>query len=352
VEAAILAVVYSTLWGSLFGVLPYPMYLLSLANRVPSHRFQQKVVWNSLLKSTWAKQLRPGAMQLLDKVLNGNSGIETRHFCLPDLDELFTLNAEGLNQRFEQAAPELGTTALQAALDQAGLRPDELDALFVCTCTGYICPGLASHISHRSGLRSDAFLLDFSQANPQARVACIAVEVCSAAFYLDNDPGVLISAALFADGASAGIWGGKKSGSEKKGIKPLFCDNFQTMHLPEKRELLRFVNADGKLRNVLDKTVPALAAETVAQLYSESITSKPHTILIHPGGKKVIEAVEAKLPAVGYNYSREVLRQNGNMSSPSVLFALELALNDGVSEAWLCSFGAGYTCYACRVKEV
>jgi alkylresorcinol/alkylpyrone synthase len=123
------------------------------------------------------------------------------------------------------------------------------------------------------------------------------------------------------------------------------------LHLPEKRELLRFVNAGGKLRNVLDKAVPELAAETVAQLYSATGNPQPTTVLIHPGGKKVIEAVEKKLPAPGYDYSREVLRQNGNMSSPSVLFALELALKDGVSNAWLCSFGAGYTCYACRLQE-
>jgi len=344
------------------------MYLHSLANRVPSHRFSQKEVWDSLQKSTWARELRPGAMELLNKVLNGNSGIDSRHFCCSDLDELFTLDAESLNHRFEETGPALGAEALRDALGKAGLNPSELDALFVCTCTGYICPGLASHISHRVGLRGDAFLLDnvgqgcgaaiptmraahnFAKVHPQAKVACVAVEICSAAFYLDNDPGVLISAALFADGASASIWSGEKNGD--KGVRPLYCGGFQTLHLPEKRELLRFVNAGGKLRNVLDKAVPALAAETVTELYLASGSRPATTVLIHPGGKKVIEAVEQKLPAKGYNYSREVLRQNGNMSSPSVLFALEKALQDGVADAWLCSFGAGYTCYACGIRQV
>jgi predicted naringenin-chalcone synthase len=343
------------------------MYLLSLSNCVPPHRFRQKEVWESLVQSTWATELRPGAMELLNKVLNGNSGIDTRHFCLPDLDELFTLDAESLNQRFEVTAPVLGSQSLTKALDRAGLLPKDLDALFVCTCTGYLCPGLASHISHRVGLRTDAFLLDnvgqgcgaaiptlraaqnFTKAHPQARVACIAVEVCSAAFYLDNDPGVLISAALFADGASASIWSGVANKSAEG--RTFFCDHFQTLHLPEKRELLRFVNSGGKLRNVLDRSVPALAAETVAQLHSEIRNPKSEIILIHPGGKKVLEAVEEKLPSSGYAYSREVLKENGNMSSPSVLFALERALEDDVSDMWLCSFGAGYTCYACRVTR-
>jgi len=346
------------------------MYLLSLANVVPPDRFLQKEVWASLQRSSWASSLRPGSMELLNKILNGNSGIDSRHFALPHLDQLFTLDAQALNERFEQSAPELGAKALAQALDQASLLPQELDALFVCTCTGYLCPGLASHVAARAGLRGDVFLLDnagqgcgaaiptmraaysFTKAYPQARVACIAVEVCSAAFYLDDDPGVLVSAALFGDGASASIW----SGTAAVGGTPYVCDHFQSLHMPEKRELLRFVNAEGKLRNVLDRGVPALAGETVAKLYSERKVSttltKPELVLIHPGGKKVIEAVESLVPALGYDYSREVLKLHGNMSSPSVLFALERALKEEPSDLWLCSFGAGYTCFACRITKL
>jgi predicted naringenin-chalcone synthase len=346
------------------------MYLRALANHVPPDRFQQSEVWAALLQSHWARTLRPGAMELLDKVLNGQSGICTRHFCLPDLAELFTLDAETLNHRFEKHAPALGAQALRSALDQAHLLPQDLDALFVCTCTGYLCPALSSHISHRVGLRSDAFLLDnvgqgcgaaiptlraasqFLQAHPQAQVACLAVELCSAAFYLDNDPGVLISAALFADGASASIWSQTASSTQLyPHLPPLRCDSFQTLHRPEQRELLRFVNAGGKLRNVLDRSVPALAAETVQELYLQAGEPKSSRVLIHPGGKKVIEAVEKKLPSTAYDYSRNVLRDFGNMSSPSVLFALEAALKAGLTEAWLCSFGAGYTCHACSISS-
>src|SRR5690606_9519954 len=115
-------------------------------------------------------------------------------------------------------------TALTRALDQARLKPSDIDALLICTCTGYLCPGLTSYVSEQLGLRPNAILEDFVglgcgaaiptlravshvlAAHPGAIVACIAVETCSAAFYLDDDFGVIISACLFGDGAAATIW--------------------------------------------------------------------------------------------------------------------------------------------------
>src|SRR5213075_2477850 len=97
------------------------------------------------------------------------------------------------------------------------------DALIVSTCTGYLCPGLSSNVTQRLGLRSNVLALDLvgqgcGAALPNLRTAeallesgrcervlSICVEVCSAAFFLDNDPGVLISACLFGDGARAAI---------------------------------------------------------------------------------------------------------------------------------------------------
>src|SRR5690606_794520 len=130
-------------------------------------------------------------------------------------------------QRYEREAPKLAARALQDALDEAEVRAEELDALIVCTCTGYLCPGVSSHVAERCGLGSTVQLLDLSglgcgAALPMLRtaraylhgggariVAWVAVEICSAAFYLDDDPGVLISACLFGDGASASVWSAK-----------------------------------------------------------------------------------------------------------------------------------------------
>ena len=116
-------------------------------------------------------------------------------------------------------APRLAARALDAALTQARLVAGQVDALLICTCTGYLCPGVTSYVAEQLGLRADAFLQDLVglgcgaaipclraadamlAAQPAAVVACVAVEVCSAAFYLDDDPGVLVSACLFGDGA-------------------------------------------------------------------------------------------------------------------------------------------------------
>src|SRR5207249_8808245 len=101
--------------------------------------------------------------------------------------------------------------------------PGELDALVISTCTGYLCPGLTSYVAERLGLRADALLLDLvgqgcGAALPNLRTAdallgsqrcgrvlSVCVEVCSAALYIDDDPGVLVSACLFRDGAAAAV---------------------------------------------------------------------------------------------------------------------------------------------------
>jgi alkylresorcinol/alkylpyrone synthase len=324
------------------------------------------------------RKLRPGSRALLEKILVGDSGIATRHFAVGDLDKIFDLDAEALNRAFEREAPALAERALRAALTEANLAPTELDALIICTCTGYLCPGLSSFVAERTGLRPDIFLQDnvgqgcgaaipslrsashLLAARPTARVACIAVEICSAAFYLDDDPGVLVSLCLFGDGASASIW------SAQPGPTRLRCDGFDTLHLPADRECLRFENRGGKLRNRLGKTVPDCAARAVRALYDRQngAAEKIGLVLAHAGGKKVLEAVGTALEGkFALAESAAVLRQHGNMSSPSVLFALgehlrknpsPPSLTPGESTApdlWLTAFGAGFSAHSCRLTR-
>lgn len=342
------------------------MFLHSLAHAVPSRSFTQREIWNAVSASPVAGQLKPRSLTLLQKILEGDSGIDKRHLAFDDPHDVFLLDAEGLNRRFEATAPGLAVQALQLALERAGLKAAELDGLIVCTCTGYLCPGLSSFVSEQAGLRGDAWLSDlagqgcgaaiptlrqasqFLAANPRARVATVAVEVCSAAFFLDNDPGVLISACLFGDGAAAAVWGGAPATAPGR---PVCCAGFQTLHLPEAREKLRFDNAGGKLRNLLDRSVPQLAAETVARLYHERPHANGDTLLVHTGGKKVLEAIRRELPGHPLEESETILRGHGNMSSPSILFVLEEALRrDPGGSFWLASFGAGFTCHACRIS--
>lgn len=347
------------------------MYLQALATAVPPQVLTQSDCWQLLQQAKVFQRLTPRSLQVLETILTGDSGIERRHFAATDLNSLFDGSPDQLNASFREAAPALAARALVSALAQAGLRADELDALIICTCTGYLCPGVTSYVAEQMGLRSDAFLLDIVgqgcgaavptlraahavlAAQPDATVACVAVEICSSAFFIDDDPGVLVSACLFSDGAAASIWKGKP----KAGSAPIRCHGFSTLHRPQDRDKLRFETCDGKLRNLLHKSVPSLAANAVSQLLSAepSGSSAPVRLLAHPGGRRVIEAIEATLPDYSLSSSRRVLRDHGNMSSPSVLFVLaeELRLGPPVpgQDWWLVSFGAGFSAHGCRITS-
>ena len=126
--------------------------------------------------------------------------------------------------------------------------------------------------------------------------------------------------------------------------------HFTTTHRPEEREKIRFVNSAGKLKNQLHRAVPGLAAEAVADLFAQR-TGEPDQVIAHSGGRDVIEALEGVLP-FDLTETREVLRDHGNMSSPSVLFALEkrLAANHPDDQRlWLTAFGAGFAAHACEL---
>lgn len=343
------------------------MYLHSLASAVPPHPFTQQECWEIISHSPWSQRLKARSLELLRKVLLGDSGIESRHFAASDFARLFESDAEALHRTYAREAPVLAERALTSALEQAELRPQDLDALFICTCTGYLCPGLTSYVAERTGMRSDAWLHDMvglgcgaaipmlrsahalAAANPTARIACVAVEICSAAFYLDDDPGVLISACLFSDGAAAAIVGGESPPN----APARRLGDFRTLHLPQHRESLRFENREGKLRNRLDKTVPETAARAVASLFAMNNGHAVDQVIAHPGGRDVLAALQRELKGFALTESATVLRNFGNMSSPSVLFALEERLRrhpQGRGEnLWLAAFGAGFSCHSCRL---
>lgn len=339
------------------------MHLRSISSSVPPQVFTQEACWRAMEEGRWLASLKPRSAVLLEKILTGgSSGIERRNLAIESIGSCFTQQAEDLNRGFEREAPRLAGDALAGALGKAGLAASDVDALFVCTCTGYLCPGVSSHLAEQAGMRHDVYLADlvglgcgaaipmlraahgFAAANPDAVVATVAVEVCSAAFFANDDPGVLISLCLFGDGASAAIWTGEAAGHGWQ------VGHFTTTHRPAEREKVRFVNDEGKLRNQLHRSVPTLAADAVAGLYTLR-QGDPDQVLAHSGGRDVIDALEDRLP-FRLDETRGVLRDHGNVSSPSLLFALERRLarpNTNDQRLWLTSFGAGFAAHACEM---
>jgi len=341
------------------------MFLHALATAVPPATFTQPECWGIAERSGVRSRLKKRSMLILHSILKGDHGIDRRHFAMPDIDRVFDRTPDELNHAFRDEAPRLAGRALTEALRRAGVRPGELDALLICTCTGYLCPGLTSYVAEDLGIRPNAILHDLVglgcgaaiptlraashllAARPGAIVACIAVEICSAAFYLDDDPGVLVSACLFSDGAAASIW---RSTPGTSGARAF---DFDSLHLPAERDKLRFEQRNGKLRNLLDRSVPELAAEAVGRLWGERGPRPVSRVVAHPGGRDVLEAIAPVVAPHALGASARTLRDNGNMSSPSVMFALEETLKEGPpgpgGDFWLVSFGAGFSANSCRI---
>jgi predicted naringenin-chalcone synthase len=339
------------------------MYLRSLATAVPQRSYSQESCWEAMNSGNLLESLKPRSASLLEKILTaGTSGIKRRSLALESIESSFRLGPDDLSRNFEREAPALAGEALKKALDLSDRKSVEIDALFICTCTGYLCPGVTSHVAEQLGLRHDVYLADlvglgcgaaipmlraaqgFLAANPGALVATLAVEICSAAFFAHDDPGVLISLCLFGDGAAAALWTSEGAAADWQ------AGHFTTTHRPEEREKIRFVHSEGRLKNQLHRAVPELASEAVAGLFALR-HGTPDQVIAHSGGRDVIDQLERVLP-FQLQETREILRDFGNMSSPSVLFALERRLaqqRESDRRLWLTAFGAGFAAHACEL---
>ena len=336
------------------------MKLLSIASAFPEHRYTQKECLEAMREAEFWSDLKEGSRRLLEKVLQSDGGINERRFALNNLTEAWKRDAQELNLYYEKTAPAIAEMAVKAALTKSDTEISEIDALFVCSCTGYLCPGVSSYVAERLRMRENAYLQDLTglgcgaaipmleaaagyvALHPEAKVITVAVEICSAAFYVEDDAGVLISTCIFGDGASAALWSGTVGDWEIR--------NFKSLHCPESREMIRFTNAGGKLRNQLDKNVPTLAASVVKKLYTDDTDA----VVTHGGGRDVIMALESALEIENLTYAREVMRKYGNLSSPSVMVALEMFLEEATDEksVWMCGFGAGFSAHSCEMHHI
>jgi alkylresorcinol/alkylpyrone synthase len=310
----------------------------------------------------------------LKKVLAGKNGIVSRHLALDPLTEAFDISPDALHERFIRHAPVLAEQAARRALAEANTAVNQIDALLISTCTGYLCPGLTSYVTERLGLRGDLMALDLvgqgcGAALPNLRAAdgllrsglaervlSICVEVCSAAFFLDDDPGVLISACLFGDGAAAAVLGNTRRPTGRS-VEWKTCASVLS---PLERDFLKFESKGGMLRNVLSPCVPMLAAHHARNVFDAVSTRsgfKQEEIsgwILHAGGRDVLNALSESfsLGPEDVEPSSRILAEYGNLSSPFVLFALQSALASGVpgGKWWCCSFGAGFSCHGALLE--
>ena len=350
------------------------MFINGIGTAVPPTRYTQHACWEALRASAQFAQLSSRAQAITRKVLTGNNGIATRHLALDPLTDAFTITPDALHARFARAAPALATEAARRALTRSGLAPHEIGALLISTCTGYLCPGLTSYVSESLGLPANTQCLDLvgqgcGAALPNLRTAdaliasgnarhvlCVCVEICSAAFYLAEDPGVLISACLFGDGAAAAVVSAESLPNQRR-VRWLASE---TVLKPQHREELRFEQRGGMLFNILKPSVSKLAATTAAEVLDRALATAGKTRAdirawnFHPGGRDVLLALREQLDLsdADLKHSAAVLREFGNLSSPSVFFVLDATLKNSTPAGlwWLASFGAGFTSHGALLE--
>ena len=107
------------------------MYLHALATAVPEATFTQAQCWEISQRSSVRDRLKKRSMLILQTILKGDHGISHRHFAVPEIERVFNLTPDQLNAAFRTEAPKLAGRALSAALERAGIKPTEVDALLI-----------------------------------------------------------------------------------------------------------------------------------------------------------------------------------------------------------------------------
>lgn len=245
-------------------------------------------------------------------------------------------------ERYEAHAPPLAARAARAALEDAGLAPEEITQSITVSCTGFFAPGLdarliedlglprtvgRTHVGFQgchgaqNGLRVANAL---ATADPGAVVLVTAVELCTLHVAYGWDSERTVANGLFADGAAAlvGTAGAGKGWRLAASGTVLLADSPQALQwrigdhgfaMSLAPELPRLI--ERHLRGWLEEWLGTQG------LSSEQVGSWA----VHPGGPRVLDAVESALalPPEATAVSRDVLAEHGNMSSATVLFVLE-----------------------------
>jgi alkylresorcinol/alkylpyrone synthase len=338
-----------------------PCSLLSLATAVPPHIVEQSEA------KALARDAFGGRKALFDR-LSGvfdNAGIARRHIVAgadwyagdhgwSDRNALYLEAAEAL---FEEAARE--------AIAKAGLTAEQIDGVVTVSTTGIATPSLEARVGPRLRLRGDvrrvpvfglgcaggvnglALAARLAASDPGTRWLFVTVETCSISIRLDSDdPAAVVATALFGDGAAAAV---VTSGAHSLARITGSAEKLW----PDTQRIMGWDVEDPGLAVVFDRAIPPFIERELAGAVDEMCSQMGvalqdvDRLCCHPGGVKVIDAIETALDLNQgeLNIEREVLRDFGNMSAPTVLFVLERLIERGLPQRVLMTaFGPGFTC--------
>ena len=321
----------------------------------------------------YAKELFAPSYPQVERMLSAfdNTEIVTRNFCKPleyysDLHSFQDQNAE-----YIRLALEYSIKAIEACILSAQISKDEITDIIFISTTGLSTPSLDALIVNRMRLsqninRMAVFGLGcgggvsgyskanvLAKANPDAVVLLVAVELCSLTF-LRNDysKSNFIGSTLFADGVAAClVTGDNRANKTKNSIS--FVANESKLYY-DSLDVMGWEFLDAGFKVLFSSDIPTIIAENVNNDVTSFLDkhnlkiSDIKNFIFHPGGKKILTAYQETLQVEGdfLKNTREVMNDNGNMSSATVLYVMERFFTGEFENGYglMVSMGPGFSC--------
>ncbi len=309
--------------------------------------------------------------------LHRRAGVDRRACAILDdlgCQSLYTPDPTGhgpsLSQRlssYTHHAARLALAASRDALERADLDPASITHLVTASCTGFDAPGFdqrliaelpltpsvrRTHIGFmgcHAAVNALAVADAFASAHPDATVLLCCSEICSLHYHFSHRIDQIISNALFADGAAAAILNANPSASKSAPPLPTLA-GFASAIFPDSAHAMSWRIGDHGFEMSLAASVPATLHAHLPQWLNATLhqhSLSPQSVgawAIHPGGPRIVAAVAGALhlsPA-HTDPSLQILRQHGNMSSPTILFILRQLWTHNLPRPWVAlAFGPG-----------
>jgi alkylresorcinol/alkylpyrone synthase len=333
------------------------------ATAVPPHLLTRDIV-KQHIKDVFSLDGR--RLEAIHSVID-NSQIDQRHSVFPVEYIVEPRSLAQINSEYREKARELGLQVTADALAKAEMAPSDVDLLMTVSCTGVMIPSLDAYLANEMGFRPDvrrlpitelgcaagaaglAHAWEYLRAFPDRTALLVAVELPTLTFQRkDFSQANLISAVLFGDGAAGVV----VTGREASGPHILASESFL---FPDSLDAMGFDLRDSGFHIVLSKDVPQLIRERVRELVEGFLARQGlrrddiSAFVLHPGGQKLLSFMEAELELsrTDTQFSWDVLRRFGNLSSASVLFILQEWMSKrempSGSYGLLMAFGPGFT---------
>ena len=335
--------------------------LLSLATALPPYRIPQGEA------KVAARAVFTHRAALFDRLAGtfDNANIEQRAMVAP-LD--WYQQPRGWQDRaalYLEAADALFIETATKAVADAGLTFADIDGVVFVSTTGIATPSIDARVAPRLGMRDDiqrvpifglgcaggvtglATAARLASADPGSNWLFVTVETCSISIRLDSiDPAGIVATALFADGAAAAV-----VSTEGEGLTKIVGAGEKLW--PDTLGIMGWRVEDPGLAVIFDRAIPPFVESELAAAVDGILTANGwergdiDRLCCHPGGAKVVDAIETalELPSGSLDLEREVLRDCGNMSAPTVMFVLERLIARGLPDkVMMTAFGPGFTC--------